>query len=96
VALSKNRNSAFIAEALVRLNHPGQAAVAVVRLHREHGDAAIPLMPLYAQSTASLRARPPIVAEFERMGLPAFWRSSGKLPDFCRTAAGASYCGGLH
>jgi class 3 adenylate cyclase len=95
VALSKNRNSAFIVEALVKLNHPGQAAVAAVRLHREHGDAAIPLMPLYAQSTASLRARPPIVAEFERMGLPAFWRASGKLPDFCRTTGASALCGGL-
>ena len=96
VALSKNRNSAFIVEALVRLNHPGQAAAAAVRLHHEHGNAAIPLLPLYAQSTASLRTRPLLVAEFERMGLPAFWRSTGKLPDFCRTAAAAAYCGALH
>lgn len=56
---------------------------------------ALPVFILFHPSTAAMREDPRFVPLVEALGLGAFWRSSGRWPDFCRNPEAATNCATL-
>ncbi len=76
--------------ALALSGHDAQAVAAVERFFHERGPFA--LRYLYQPPFAHIRTTPEFAALAERLRLIDYWRKSGHVPDFCRSADAPKLC----
>lgn len=76
-------NSAFVVSALGALGRPDDALAAARRLVDTRNAAAAAV--LFDPSLADARRLPAFTTLVDRIGLRAYWRQSGRMPDFCTT-----------
>ena len=90
LAADRDRNDRLVVTALAALGAGDVAVNAAGALIRERGPALSDV--LFEPNLAAARESPAYVQLIDRLGLAAYWRSGGKLPDFCRAADAPSFC----
>jgi tetratricopeptide (TPR) repeat protein len=90
LAAERDRNDRLVVTALAALGAGEVAVNAAGALIRERGPALSDV--LFEPNLAAARESPAYVQLIDRLGLAAYWRSGGKLPDFCRASDAPSFC----
>jgi tetratricopeptide (TPR) repeat protein len=85
------RTDRLVVGALAALHDDNAALIAAQRLiaSRGHRQADV----LFEPNLASARQTLNYASLINRLGLPAYWRSSGNAPDICRDAGRPGFCG---
>lgn len=90
LAADHDRNDRLVVTALAALGAGDLAVQAAGALIRERGPALSDV--LFEPNLAPMRESPAYAQLVDRLGLSAYWRSGGKLPDFCSAAGPPSFC----
>jgi TolB-like protein/tetratricopeptide (TPR) repeat protein len=90
LAADRRRNDRLVVAALAALGAGDDALAAADALIRSRGPALADV--LFEPNLAAARASPRYAALVEQLGLAAYWRSSGRLPDICHGAPAPTYC----
>ncbi len=91
LAQSPATNSRFVVNALGAIGRNQEALAAAEALIAGSG-SDISMSMLFDPTLAAARQMPEFAALAERLGLTAYWRHTGKLPDFCRQSGAPGLC----
>jgi hypothetical protein len=84
-----------LAHLLGAANRPREALLAVEQALEANGRNGYQYILLYHPALEAARRLPGFERIFEREGLMAYWRETGRPPEFCFRADAPSYCAKL-